>query len=206
MPFFRGRPDLLRDFRAGRREVLEAVYWAYVGRVEHIIRFGFYLTSKRRSVTGVPVSEIADLVQEVFARAFRESARLSYDGQRDYGPFLGTIARNVVNDWARRRNRHAVELPDDFDESAAIDGELPWAEETVMQLVEKYLQELPPELRRVHEERYVHGRSQNAAAVALGLTRQRIRTLEGKLRDGLNRALQRAKLELDGRSRSRRSG
>src|SRR5882724_2428304 len=108
MTFFRGHPDLLQAFRAGQREVVEQVYWAYVDRVERIVRYGFHSVPMQRHVSGVPASEVADLVQEVFVRAFRESARLSYDGLRDYAPFLGTIARNVLVDSARRRG-HAFD-------------------------------------------------------------------------------------------------
>src|ERR1044071_1316367 len=158
MPFFRGRADRLQAFRTGERAVVEEVYWAYLGLVDKIVRHGFRKTGAAQ-IAPVPTSEVADAVQEVFARAFRENARLAYDGIRDYGPFLATIARNVVADWGRRRGHSVVETPADPDELPPPDGRS-WAEEAVMQLVDGYVAELPAELRRVHEQRYVIGQSQ----------------------------------------------
>ncbi|HXU06633.1 MAG TPA: sigma-70 family RNA polymerase sigma factor [Polyangia bacterium] len=193
MPFFRGRADRLQAFRAGERSVVEEVYWSYLPLVEKIVRHGVRQTIAS-GTSPVPASDVADAVQEVFARAFRERARLAYDGIRDYGPFLTTIARNVVADWGRRRGHAVVEIAVDLDNLPSPMGEQNWAEEAVMQIVERYISELPPELRRVHELRYTLAQSQNDAAQALGVSRQRLRTLEEKLRRGLERGLRRAGL------------
>jgi hypothetical protein len=56
----------------------------------------------------------------------------------------------------------------------------------------------------VHEQRYVLGRSQNEAAVALGTTRQKLRTGETKIRQGLERALRRAGLHGERSKRGKR--
>ena len=105
MPFFVGRPDRLEGFRAGRKDVLEELYRAYVEQVEKIVRHGFFTQRDGRRVVGVHASEVPDLVQDVFVRAFRESARLSFDGTREYGPFLYAIARNALSDWGRQARR-----------------------------------------------------------------------------------------------------
>src|SRR4051812_6144779 len=104
MPIFRGKPDLLRGFRAGERPALETVYRAYVDKVTSIIRFGFKLRDGETLVAGLRVdaAETADLVQEIFMKAFGIPARQSFDGLREYGPYLYTIARNVLADWSRR--------------------------------------------------------------------------------------------------------
>jgi RNA polymerase sigma-70 factor (ECF subfamily) len=193
MPFFRGRPDRLQAFRTGERSVVEEVYWSYLARIEAIVRHGFRRTVASATVP-IPAADVADAVQEVFARAFRESARAAYDGIRDYGPFLATIARNVVADWGRRRGHAVVEIAADMDNLPPPDDAQVWAEDAVMQLVESYLAALPPELRRVHELRFEQAQSQTDAAAALGLSRQRLRTLEAKLRSGLARSLRRAGL------------
>jgi RNA polymerase sigma-70 factor (ECF subfamily) len=196
MPFFRENPELLRAFRAGRRDVLERLYWATIDRVEGIVRHGFWVASARTHVRGVTASEVGDVVQEVFARAFRESARNAYDGLRDYTPYLSTITRNTVIDWARRRGASVERLVEDLGDPPADDpAPLAWADDAAMQVVESYLAGLTEELRAVHEQRYVLGRSQNEAAAALGTTRQRLRTIEGRLRDGLDRALRQEKLD-----------
>jgi RNA polymerase sigma factor (sigma-70 family) len=173
--------------------VLEELYWAYVDRVERIVRYGFYRVGAGR-VAGVPSSDVRDVVQEVFSRAFRETARRTYDGVRDYSPFLATIARNVVTDWARRRGHTIVEVSDELDDAPADDVELAWADEAVMRVVDEYLSHLEPELSRLHEQHYVLGLSQNEAARALGLTRQQFRSRDAKLRAGLVKAMRHANL------------
>lgn len=196
MTLFRERPDLLRPFREGESRALEAVYWHYVGRVERILRYGFQLNRDQRRITGASPGDVRDLVQEVFLRAFVESARLRYDGVREYGPYLTAIARNVLADWGRKRGQALFtdELRDDLD-LAAPEPDLPATEEqAVLSVVDTYIQSLPEELRAVHRERYELCRSQDAAAEALGISRQRLRTLEGHLRKGLSRALLRAEL------------
>src|SRR5260370_11168720 len=193
MTFFRGRPDRLHGVRAGERAVLEELYWAYIDRVVRIVRHGFYRVGSGR-VLGVLSSEVRDVVQDVFSRAFRETARLTYDGVREYSPFLATIARNVVTDWARRRGHAPVELSAELEDTPAEDVELAWANEAVMSVVDEYLSHLDPELCKLHEPHYVLGLSQNEAARALCLTRQQFRSRGAKLRAGLVRAILRVNL------------
>jgi RNA polymerase sigma factor (sigma-70 family) len=196
MTIFRTRPELLDGFRTGSRPALEAVYWAYVEKVERIVRYGFHRSGGAR-VAGVPLADVPDLVQEVFARVFRESTRRTFDGQRELGPFLGTIARNVVTDWARKRGRTIVEVASELENMPHDPDESGWSDDALLRATEDYLATLAPVLRQVHEQRYVVGRSQDDAARALGITRQNIRTLEGKLRQGLKNALRKARLDWD---------
>src|SRR4051794_33518728 len=65
--------DLLRAFRGGNREALERVYRLCVSDVELRVRRAL------RSLGLLSAANLADLVQEVFLRAFSTSARLSYD-------------------------------------------------------------------------------------------------------------------------------
>jgi RNA polymerase sigma-70 factor (ECF subfamily) len=142
-------------------------------------------------------ANLADLVQDVFLRAFSPSARMSYDGERDYVPFLLTIARNVLIDWLRRSSR---ELADAEDLEALTDASAPSPTEEALfgpELVNatrSYVEGLTPELRGVHEQRFVKAEPQRSAAEALGVSRQNLRTLERKLVDGLRRSLRRAEL------------
>ena len=48
---------------------------------------------------------------------------------------------------------------------------------------------IPEDLAAVHRERYVLGHTQRVAALALGLSRQQLRTRENHLRAGLDAAL-----------------
>jgi RNA polymerase sigma-70 factor, ECF subfamily len=192
MTLFRDRPELLPAFRRGDRSALEAVYWAYVDRVERLIRGG-WRTATGEHVAAPGSADVADLVQETFARAFTERARLAFDGLREFAPYLATIARNLLVDWARRRGREVTadigDLPSTSDPGP--DEEQPWADESTMKKVVDYIEGLPSELREIHTQRYLHGRSQRDAATALGISRQQLRTREQRLRDGLRRVLDR---------------
>ena len=189
---FRERPDLLAPFRRGDRAALEVVYWRYLELVARLARQGVY----RRGQVALSYGrhEVADLVQEVFTRAFSDSARQSFDGVREYGPFLVTITRNLLVDWARRNSRERQRAAEaELDKALTeTEEEIPWADPATVQLVERYLAELDPELRGLHEQRYVLGRSEREAAETLGWSRQQLRTRESKLREGLRRALRKA--------------
>ena len=196
MPLFRGKVELLTRFRRGDRDALEEVYLAYVDKVSKIVRCGFRLRQGGATVPGLGwrADEVADIVQEVFARSFSRSARASYDGRRDYGPYLYAVARNVLTDRARRLGR---ELPMPWSELmrvreedlAANEEESEWADAAAVAAVRDYLEGLDDSLKQLHEVRYVQGLSQRDAAERLGITRQTLRTLEGRLRDGLRHRL-----------------
>jgi RNA polymerase sigma factor (sigma-70 family) len=189
MTVFRDRPELLRAFRNGRRDALEAVYWHYVDAIEKLA-----WRELMRILPTAARQEIADLVHDVFARAFTERARLGYDGIRDYGPYLFTLARNTIVDWARR---HGREVPIEARPEEAAVEEPPVADAATMRVVTAYLAALPPDLAAVHEQRNVLARSQEQAAAALGISRQQLRTREKHLRDGLARALAAAGIKID---------
>jgi DNA-binding XRE family transcriptional regulator len=55
--------------------------------------------------------------------------------------------------------------------------------------VRENLARLPTELAAAYHQRYQLGVSQDAAALAIGISRQRLRTLEKKLLDGVIREL-----------------
>jgi RNA polymerase sigma-70 factor (ECF subfamily) len=195
MPFLRSRAGLLVRFRAGEPDALAEVYWAYFDQVERLVRHGCYHV---RAGRGAPrTHEVADIVQEVYIRAFSERVRLAYDGLRDFGPYLTSIARNVIIDWARKRDHHLSFDELDFDledEGAESSGAAPWTDERRLTVVDQYLGSVSSELRALHHHRYVAKLSQEAAAAALRLSRQQLRTQEKRLRAGLLQALIRAGL------------
>jgi RNA polymerase sigma-70 factor (ECF subfamily) len=195
MPFLRTDGALLDRVRAGVPEALGAVYWEYVHKIECLLSAGFEVRSRgtRFGVACRQPDELADLVQEVFVRAFSEKGRRAYDGLRDYGPYLYTIARNVLIDWARVRRREIpspwTELEAAIEMTPVAEDTAPWAAPAIMRVVEEYLAALPQDLREVHRLRHQEGLSQQQAAKTLGVGRQTLRTLELRLRDGLAAAL-----------------
>jgi RNA polymerase sigma factor (sigma-70 family) len=184
--------DLLEQFRRGERSALEQIYWAYVVRVDRLVRRLLYLHGGTRMVAA---TNVEDLVQDSFTRAFSPAARQSYDGLRDYGPYLLTIVRNTVADTFRLQQREVlagsaeIEALLALEDVTAVEDPSNWIDPVTLARVRDYLSRLPPDLRSVHHHRYVLDEAQDGAAQALGLSRQRIRTLEKKLRLGLVREL-----------------
>jgi len=202
MPIFRTDRALLEKFRAGAPEALARVYWEYVRKVERLLSAGFEVSCPGTRVGGAcrQPQDLADLVQDVFLRAFSEKGRHRYDGIRDYGPYLYAIARNVLVDWARVRGREIpsswTELEAAMEPASVAEDPAPWADPATMRVVEEYLRALPQNLREVHRLRHEQGLSQERAAQQLAVGRQTLRTLEQRLRDGLAAALDAAGISI----------
>jgi RNA polymerase sigma factor (sigma-70 family) len=192
MTIFREAPELLVPFRAGRADALERVYRHYVRSLDGYLRA---LAKYTRAPELDQPGAIADLLQEVFVRAFSERTRLAYDGLREFAPYLNTIARNCFMDALRKRRREAV-LPVNDDWIADLRAPEPQQiyDARVLEVLHVYLSELPPELKTVYEQRFELGASQEAASAALGMSRRSLRTAEDHLRFGLRKALQLAGL------------
>jgi RNA polymerase sigma-70 factor (ECF subfamily) len=183
--------DLVKAYQAGSREALARIYRQYVRNVRD------YLAHR---IGGD--ADVADVVQEVFIRAFSEGARAKYDGTRDYGPFLRVIARNVFIDWVRR-SRREVAVESDVLEAAmsrAVTESVPGPAAPHLETVTEYVNTLEPDLKSVYEARFLRAHSQEQAAAALGISRQTLRTRERTLLTGLRRKLQRGE-KIVGRAR-----
>jgi RNA polymerase sigma-70 factor (ECF subfamily) len=203
MSIFRGDPELLRRFRAGDRAVLGQVYDAYAERVSLLVRRGCHLQTAAGADSGLRVSgdDFLDVVQEVFVKAFAPAARQSYDGVRDFGPYLLMIARNVMIDEFRRRGATVPLPPEMFavmpSEEASLEERAPWEDAERLSVVERFIASLPPDLARVHRHRYVEGHTQQATAQAMGISRQNLRTLEARLHQGLAEVFARGREQAD---------
>jgi RNA polymerase sigma factor (sigma-70 family) len=191
-------PELLERFRAGDAGALEIVYSHCVGYVTRIAaRVLRACSTGSARGSGEIATALADVVQEVFVKAFAPDARRRFDESRPYEPYLGQIARNVAIDHWRQMRRY---VPSDLEqlieklsfEEAETRPRNDWSEPDTIAVVERYLASLDTETRRVHEALYVNGMSQRQAAAALGLGRQVVRSKEAKLRRELRRELSRA--------------
>jgi RNA polymerase sigma factor (sigma-70 family) len=147
--------------------------------------------------SGELAAALADVVQEVFSKAFAPDVRRRFDENRPYEPYLGQITRNVAIDHWRQMRRY---VPSDLEqlieklsfEEAETNPGNDWSDPDTIAVVERYLASLDRETRLVHEALYVKGMSQREAAAVLGLGRQAIRSKEAKLRRELRRELSRA--------------
>lgn len=188
---------MLRGFRDGAPDALRDVYRTHVDEVGKQLRFGFSFLSRGRAHRFVGYDsafDFHDALHETFRRAFEPRARQGYDGIRPYGPYLKTIARNVVLRGFRAKERLFSPLDDGAGDEEhrgsvlADDGLSPEqtvAASQVQGLVRDFLATLDDDDRRLLELRFVDGKSQRDAAPLLGLGRQQIRGREAKLRKRL---------------------
>jgi len=187
MTIFQGQPQLLDAFRRGDRWALEQVYRAHVRMLDG------YLRSLARAGNARELglsSSVADALQEVFIRAFAQTARSAYDDTRPYAPYLRRIAKNLFIDQLRAQGRDMEQLVDTLpDGSDGMPSDEPAVDPRVTSVLSAYLSTLPPPLLGVYEQRFVLGNSQESACSALGVTRRRLRTDEERLKSGLRRAL-----------------
>jgi RNA polymerase sigma-70 factor (ECF subfamily) len=168
-------------FRRGDARALAEAYRRFLPVIvryvrRRLFRLGFYDEASQR-----------DVVQEIFVQAFSTAARTTYDPLRPYAPFLRGVARRVLANWLRRTQRERlarVPLDDQIGGHEPLNADAGHLPETLAAAF-KYVQALPPELKAVHVQRFVLNEPQLRAARNLGLSRQRIRTLERKLLDGL---------------------
>ncbi len=184
---FEGNRELLLAFRAGDGEALATVYWHYVPWVERLLRRGF--GSGGVHVPGLRDPDVGDVLQDTFARAFSQSARHGYDGLRPYRNYLLRIARNLLVDRARIAGR--VELDPDVGEEPDLeeDAEVRADQGRLQEATQAFVQSLDPEARELVRLRFEEERSQDAVAAAMGVSRRRVRTLEKRVREGLERHL-----------------
>jgi RNA polymerase sigma-70 factor (ECF subfamily) len=175
------RRDLLERFRAGERAALEAVYRHHAPDVARHLRHGFTLGRFHFAGYSQPF-DLDNAVQETFARAFKESARVAYDGLRPFGAWLFSIARNLVIDDLRER-RLALEpflQPDAEAADAAPEEEL--LRHELRRLYYDFVEQLDGRERAFFLLRFEEQRTQVEAGRACGLSHMQARTREKRLR------------------------
>jgi RNA polymerase sigma factor (sigma-70 family) len=186
------RRDLLDAFRRGERWALTAVYREYVDAVALLLRRGFRLDAKGVTIPGASDPELErELLQDVFTRAFRESARQSYDGLKPYRPYLMQIAKNLLIDSARRAGRLVLsESPhleispeDEVDPAPSAEDELDFRRQRAV--AQQYIASLPELMQRFVRLRFEEDQAQQPVAEALGVSRRTVRKWESEVLEGL---------------------
>ncbi|MCK6552652.1 sigma-70 family RNA polymerase sigma factor [Myxococcota bacterium] len=193
MTLFLERRELLVSFRLGERRALEETYRHYAPIVASFLARGFVF----RGATGtfrfrgyVEPFDLDNAVAETFVRAFREPARLGYDGLNPYKSYLLTIARNLVIDELRRRDFTASGLVEDLESAHGVGDALvepASAEESVLAkelagLCARFVGHLGERERTFFEARFEEARTQVDAGQRAGLSHMQARTLEKRLR------------------------
>jgi len=198
-------------FRRGERTALLRVYRHYGPVVAPLLRYGFSFTSQGRSCRfhGTRSSfDLEDRLQEVFARAFAERARLAYDGLSPYAAYISTIAKNLIIDDFRRKERALVEYsitPPEPDPSRRLEaasepllGVLSRtgdpAEDAgraeLVRLVADFEASLSPREQTVYRLRFVQEMQQQDIASETGLSASKIKTSEMRIRTAFFRFMQ----------------
>jgi RNA polymerase sigma-70 factor (ECF subfamily) len=162
--------ELLALAQSGDLSAFEALYRRHAPRIEMICRARLH-----------DQADVADAVQETFARAFRQLHR--FRGGLLFGHWLSRIARNTAIDCTRKARLREVPL----DEAAAVGaaGDAPGASVQRM-AVRSMLASLSTRDARLLVGHHVEGRSVRELASQWGLT-------EGAMAVALQRARVRAR-------------
>jgi RNA polymerase sigma factor (sigma-70 family) len=203
------RRELLDRFKRGERRALEEVYRHYVPELAAFLQRGFTFQSSGRALRFSGYTQPFDLdnaLQETFTRAFKESARVGYDGLHPYKSYLFAIARNLVLDEFRNREVAMSPFIDRLDaggpvESSAGDGneaapastlsdapsagvsaEQEFLRNELGRLYAAFVARLNERDRTFFRHRFEEQRTQVDAGAKSGLSHMQARTLEKKLR------------------------
>lgn len=179
---------LLEAFRRGERSALEEVYREYLRPLYSLFSAGFSFDSGGRRHLFKPLTHPAereDAIQEVFLRAFSPGARLAYDGINPYRNYLFTIARNLVIDRLRARERDEASPPEPAEPSGDEGPARPDAgldREELAAQCSMFLASLEPVERKLFEARFREGLSIEVTARELKLTEYEVKRSEKTLK------------------------
>jgi RNA polymerase sigma factor (sigma-70 family) len=207
LTIFQRNRALLERFREGDKGALSEVYYFYISDIETLIRSHSKASSLFLSRA---YDRQQDLVQEIFMRAFSESARKGYDGLRPFKPYLMSIAKNIIIDYLRKLPREAlgISLNDEDDAqfvAAFASGAISNTEDEssresgvhwdrCLSASQKYVSSLDETQQKFVDLRFKQEMPQLSVAKSLKMTRWKVRALEKKIIDGLKKYLKRSKL------------
>lgn len=187
MTIFADNRALLDRFRRGERGALAEVYYRYVDDVATLARRGFTIESSGHAVVrGVDADREREIVQETFAKAFADKARLAYDGLQPYRPYLLRITKNLMIDRFRAERRDAGSEPEA--EAVVEPEDLHWKQ--LAAATAEHVATLDAESRQLVALRFEQELSQDEVAATMAISRRRVRTLEDRVQHGLRKWLQ----------------
>lgn len=180
----------LEQFRAGDPDLLTRLYLSTAPSLRALL-----MACGLRGA-----ADVDDAIQTTYLRAFAPAARASYSGLAPFPAYLKTIARNVIHDLRRSGRARFEVLDPDAAEAAVASGTGTNPEEAMVEaenlaLREKFLGRLPPCERRIYDACFVQGQPEREAAVALAVTRHKLRTGVDAIRAKLVRFIQEHRLD-----------
>jgi RNA polymerase sigma-70 factor (ECF subfamily) len=183
---------LLDRFRRGEPAALAEVFRAYAAGVAKLLRLGFDFQSEGRQCRFHGVStefDLEDRLHDVFARAFAETARLGYDGLTPYATYLRTIAKNLIIDDFRRKERALTEYSIELVESApaprteaAGDPERDASTLELAGLVASFEASLTDRERTIYRLRFREELEHRDIVKQTGLSESKVKTSEKRIR------------------------
>ena len=112
-----------------------------------------------------------DLIDEVLIRLIQSARRGSIREPRAFISYTGTITRNLLFDWIQRENRQR-DIP------AQLEADVDSRDPGILLDLQRVLDDLPEELRRVVEAIYLRGHSYEEGAklldIPLGTLKRRL--------------------------------
>jgi RNA polymerase sigma factor (sigma-70 family) len=208
---FQNNRPLLKKFRQGEESALRTVFHFYAGHIEMMLSRGF---SERKSNSFVrldlDIEMRRELMQQVFIKAFSESARLAYDGIRSYRAYLSTIARNVIIDeWRRNKKDYrlagtpwealetiscdaAVDYGREIEQFESPEERIHWQQ--CLDATDDFISSLKATEQQFVKLRYQEELPQTEVAERLKLSRWKVRAMEKRIQARLKKHLQRLKL------------
>jgi RNA polymerase sigma-70 factor (ECF subfamily) len=173
---------------------MEAVYLHYAPLLSAIIFRGLATQGGRVRLSSP--YELGSVVQETFARAFQERARLAYDGMSPYRAYLAAIARNYLLNELRVKEEPSSDAAIELAMGRGVDAAIAFSsaprgpdelaeEREISRLVEGFLSERTEREQMVFRARFVDRKTQDDSATATGLTRIQVRRIEAHLRGDL---------------------
>ena len=192
-------PDLLQSYRNGETRAYESLYRHYSSSVAAFLRGGFSFTSQGRTCRyrgGHYGVDVDGVVQETFARAFSETTRRNYDGERPFKNYLFSIAKNLVLRELQRRERLVSVDPQVEDATDFLASRSPFegftstpgsperavADEQLSEIIRAFVSDLGPEETEFFSLRFAQSMTQEATADTMKVTRARVKLLEKNLR------------------------
>jgi RNA polymerase sigma factor (sigma-70 family) len=150
--------DLMQAYQAGDPGAFDVLYERHSGRV-----FGYLIRRIQKK------KEVEDLLQEVFFKLHR--SKHLYNGQLPFSPWLFTITRSVLLDYAKKMNREELTDVNEIDKMASLEPQ------KVDHPLESLVSTLPPSQAEAIHLRIFDDKSFEEIATQLSTSPQNARQL-----------------------------